>query len=86
MELAITIISVALKALEVFGPDIVAAITGGQTADEAIAAAHAAAAKVPKRVEQGAADLAARKARGEADTEPPALVDPWHPAREGDDS
>jgi hypothetical protein len=61
IEAAITAIGALLAALS---PDIVKAITGGQTADEAIASARAAAAKVPDRTEQADEDLAERKARG----------------------
>jgi hypothetical protein len=68
MELAIIIIGSALKALEVAAPSVVLALTGGQTADEAISAAKAAAAKIPKRVEQADADMLARKLRGGDDS------------------
>jgi hypothetical protein len=64
MEAFLMILGVALKALDALAPSVARAFTGGQTADEAIAAANEAAAKMPRRLEQADADLDDRKARG----------------------
>jgi hypothetical protein len=60
----LAILGVAIKAVEAVAPSVARAFTGGRTADEAIASANEAASKIPKRTEQGDADLEARKERG----------------------
>lgn len=69
-----TIISVIGSLISTLAPPVAAAITGGQSVEEAIAAARKAAEALPEREAAGGdstagawdRDLAERKARGEA--------------------
>jgi hypothetical protein len=60
----IKVFEVGFMAVGAVAPSIVAALTGGQTAEEAIAAARAARAKIPDRTDQADADLTQRLERG----------------------
>ena len=66
IEAIVAAVAALLGALASSAPEIVSAITGGQTAEEAIRRAREAAQRLPVREDDGAwdADLAARKARG----------------------
>ena len=67
IETVISIIAAALGALATAAPTVASAITGGQSAEEAIAAARKAAESLPVRTgDHGTweADLATRKAGG----------------------
>ena len=74
MDPVIEVIAAALLALFRLAPDIGKAITGGQTAEEAIAAARAAALRIPVRTGPGGvwtADLDVRLRRDDGEADPP---------------
>lgn len=64
MDIAIQIIMAGLQAIAAVAPSVAAAITGGQSVDEASKAAHEAHRALLERSAPWAADVAARKERG----------------------
>lgn len=69
MEAAIEIIGAALRALASIAPAVAAAITGGQSVDEALEAAYNAAHDVPVTKERWSRDDAEQDARIRSEAE-----------------